>query len=118
MKTIIILFLLVFIIFVSFYKSRRIEPFKVISNLSDIIKCKKYNKTTNSQLKKYLDTLSNKVSKLEYMLHRSNTHNQFKNKINNLEKKYNKAYKWYRSKNIKDKKMAKDISKEMVKELT
>ena len=109
--------LLIFIIFVSFYKSRKIEKFKVISKINEVIKCRKYNKTVNNELKKYLNTLYDKVSKLEYLLHKSNKHNNVKNQIKLLEKKYNKAYKWYKDKNIKDKKQAADISKDMLKEL-
>ena len=77
-----------------------------------------YNKKNNKILGDYLKQLTNKVDKLQYTLHRTKYHNQIKNKIDQIEKKYNKAYEWYRKNSVEEKKMAGEISKEMEEELT
>lgn len=103
MKVLIILFLLLFIIFVSFSKSKK--------NIETFIK-------SNKALEKYLGELTGKVDKLEYLLHKSAIHNKIGIKIKQLEKKYNKAYAWYKNNNIKDMKMAKSISGSIMANLT
>ena len=118
MRILIIIFLLMFILYVSFQKSRKIEKFKIRANINQYLKCRRFNRKRNGQFKKFLDILANKVAKLEYLLHRSSYHNKIKNKIEAIEKKYDKAYKWYRKNETKDKEMAEEISNDMADELT
>ena len=75
-------------------------------------------KKNNKILQDFLTQLNNKVDKLQYMLHRTKYHNKIRNKINEIEKKYDKAYKWYRKNSIEEQKMAGEIAKEMEEELT
>ena len=117
MRIVVITLLLLFILYVSFSKSKRKETFIISRIIRERVKCAKYNKKNNKILQDYLVQLTNKVDKLQYRLHRSTYHNKIKNKIDLLEKKYNKAYKWYRKNSVEEQKMAKEISKEMENEL-
>ena len=105
MRILIIIFLLMFILYVSFQKSRKIEKFKIRANINQYLKCRRFNRKRNGQFKKFLDILANKVAKLEYLSHRSSYHNKIKNKmrlskkntikpINGTEKMKLKIRKW------------------------
>jgi len=118
MRIVVIIFLLAFILYVSFSKSRIKENFIISRFIKQRVRCAAYNKKNNKVLGNYLKHLTNKVDKLQYTLHRSTYHNKIKNKIAQIEKKYDKAYKWYRKNSIEEQKMAKEISKEMEDELT
>tara|TARA_B110000908_G_C10170862_1_gene410750 strand:+ start:759 stop:1085 length:327 start_codon:yes stop_codon:yes gene_type:complete len=101
-----IIFLFLLILLIIFYKN--IHTYETYSNIS--IKDKKMINTT-------IEKLLIRIDKLELMLHNTENHDEIKNKIEKLEKKYNSSFIWYKKYELRQKKKADEVKKNMIKNL-
>ena len=70
-------------------------------------------KLINKNIKDILD----RIDKLELILHNKEHRNKVKDKLTELEKKYNESFYWYKNYEKKQKKSAEEVKKNMIKNL-